>query len=63
MEGSSTLEEKAISLVVAKLANIKGAKVSVDKNIDPKVKNNPAILLDLNSFNASFLLMVFAFLI
>lgn len=38
MEGSSTLEEKAISLVVAKLANIKGAKVSVDKNIDPKVK-------------------------
>ena len=38
-----------------------GAIFNLD--MDPKVKNNPAILLDLNTFKASFLSMVFAFLI
>ena len=38
MEGSSTLEEKAISLVVKNLADIKGATVKVDKRIHPKIK-------------------------
>ena len=42
-----------------------GRQLYAAKNfdIDPKVKNNPAILFDLNSFNASFLLIVFTFLI
>jgi hypothetical protein len=40
MEGSSTLEEKAISLVVKNLADIKGATVKVDKKIHPKIKRN-----------------------
>jgi len=36
MEGSSSLEDKAAALVVAKLSNIKGAKVNVSPKIDSK---------------------------
>lgn len=36
MEGSSSLEDKATSVVVAKLSNIKGAKLNISPKIDPK---------------------------